>query len=453
MLDLIIELFKYIFIILIAMYTYYCFRIISKQGDSAKSFLCTKQKGIMLAIHFMAYFIIFMKSSQMDVIVFYLAQLIFFLAVPALFRVIYPKASGLLLNNMCCLLMIGLFMLSRLSFARAVRQFEIAVVSAVITLFIPYAIKRCTFLRDFTWVYAGVGIVLLAMVFIIGRVTYGAKLSFEIAGIGVQPSEFVKIIYVFFIASMLAKERDFYQVVQTSIFAAVHVIILVISKDLGSALIFFIAYLFMVYVATHNLLYLGGGTLAGCVAAVAAYFMFDHVRVRVLAFTDPFSVIDNQGYQVTQSLFAIGTGGWFGMGLYQGYPKLIPVVEEDFIFSAISEEMGILFALCVVLIYLSCFVMFIQTAMRCKDTFYCLCATGLGCILGFQTFLTIGGAVKFIPSTGVTLPLISYGGSSCFSTLIIFAIIQGIYISQKPKNSGSHRNNNRNSNRRREEEF
>lgn len=450
MLDLIIELSKYIFVILIAMYTYYCFRIISKRDESAKSFLTTRQKTIMFIIQFMAYFIIFMVSTQMEVIVFYLAQLVFFIAIPALFRAIYPQVSGLLLNNMCCLLMIGLLMLSRLSFDRAVRQFEIAVVSSVITLFLPYVIKHCTFLKDLTLVYAGVGIVLLAMVFIIGRVTYGAKLSFEIAGIGVQPSEFVKIIYVFFIASMLSKARDFYQVVQTSIFAAVHVIILVISKDLGSALIFFIAYLFMVYVATHNLLYLGGGILAGCVAAVASYFLFDHVRVRVLAFTDPFSVIDNQGYQVTQSLFAIGTGGWFGMGLYQGYPKLIPVVEEDFIFSAISEEMGILFALCVVLIYLSCFVMFIQIAMQSKDVFYCLCATGLACVLGFQTFLTIGGAVKFIPSTGVTLPLISYGGSSCFSTLIIFAIIQGIYISQKSKNSGRHRKSNRS---RREEEL
>lgn len=447
MLDLIIELSKYIFIILIAMYTYYCFRIIAKGDEIDKGYLCTKQKGIMMAIHFMAYFIIFMKTMDMAVLVFYLAQLIFFIAIPALFQVIYPRASRPLMNNMCCLLMIGLFMLSRLSMDRAIRQFEIAVVSAVITLFIPYVIKRCSILKDLTWVYAGVGIVLLAMVFIIGRVTYGAKLSFEIAGIGVQPSEFVKIIYVFFIAAMLSKAKDLYQVVQTGIFAAIHVIILVVSKDLGSALIFFIAYLFMVYVATHNLLYLGAGTLAGCVAAIGAYFMFDHVRVRVLAFTDPFSVIDNQGYQVTQSLFAIGTGGWFGMGLYQGYPKLIPVVEEDFIFSAIAEEMGILFALCVVLIYLACFITFIQIAMESKDSFYCLCATGLACVLGFQTFLTIGGAVKFIPSTGVTLPLISYGGSSCFSTLIIFAILQGIYIAQRTKSSGKHKS----SRRRREE--
>lgn len=439
MIDLLVELSKYVFIIMIGIYTYFCFRVFSKKGEDYKNLLYLKQKIIIFLLHFMMNFIVFIQIDSMELIIFYLAQVIFFAALPALYNVIYPRASKLLLNNMCMLLMIGFVMLSRLSFDRAVRQFEIVVASAVITLFVPYLIRKITFLKDLTYFYAGTGIILLAIVFIIGRVTYGAKLSFEIAGIGIQPSEFVKIIYVFFIASMLCKSKEFYQVLQTSIFAAIHVIILVISKDLGSALIFFIAYLFMLYIATHKLLYLGAGTLLGCVAAVAAYFLFSHVRVRVLAFTDPFSVIDNEGYQVTQSLFAIGTGGWFGMGLYQGYPKLIPVVEEDFIFSAISEELGLLFALCVILIYLSCFIMFIYIAMQIKDEFYCLCTTGLACVLGFQTFLTIGGAVKFIPSTGVTLPLISYGGSSCFSTMIIFAIIQGIFISQKTKTSGKHK--------------
>lgn len=435
MLDLIIELSKYIFIILMGVYTVYCFRALSNGGEIEKRTMYNKQLVLLSVIHFMSYFIIFMKTCEIQVVIFYLAQLVFFIAAQALFRVIYPKISRLLLNNMCCLLGIGFIMLTRLSFDKAVRQFVIVAVATVVTLFLPYVLRKVPVLRELTWVYAGVGIILLAVVFIIGQVTYGAKLSFEIAGVGVQPSEFVKIIYVFFIASMMWKAKDLYQVFHTGIFAAIHVVILVISKDLGSAVIFFIAYLCMIYVATHKLLYLGGGFLAGALASVVAYFLFSHVRVRVLAFTDPFSVIDNEGYQVTQSLFAMGTGGWFGMGLYQGYPKLIPVVEEDFVFSAISEEFGLLFAMCVILVYLSCFLCFIQIAMKSEDEFYCLCATGLACVFAFQTFLTIGGAVKFIPSTGVTLPLISYGGSSCFSTLIIFALIQGIHISRKPKNA------------------
>ena len=117
-----------------------------------------------------------------------------------------------------------------------------------------------------------------------------------------------------------------------------------------------------------------------------------------------------------------------GLGLYQGMPDKIPVVEQDFIFAAISEELGGMFALCLILVCVSCFLMFLNIAMQLKDSFYKLVALGLGTIYGFQVFLTIGGVTKFIPSTGVTLPLVSYGGSSMLSTLIIFGIIQGLYI-------------------------
>ena len=143
---------------------------------------------------------------------------------------------------------------------------------------------------------------------------------------------------------------------------------------------------------------------------------------------DPFASYSNGGYQVAQSLFAIGTGSWFGMGLFQGSPDMIPVAETDFIFSAIAEELGVIFALCLVLICVSCYVMFLNIAMEIRDRFYKLVALGLGTCYIFQVFLTIGGVTKFIPSTGVTLPLVSYGGSSLLSTMIMFGIIQGLYI-------------------------
>ena len=131
---------------------------------------------------------------------------------------------------------------------------------------------------------------------------------------------------------------------------------------------------------------------------------------------------------MAQSLFAIGTGGWFGMGLFQGSPSKIPVVKKDFIFSAIVEEMGGIFGICLILICLSCFVMFVNISIQLKDEFYQLVALGLGVSYAFQVFLTIGGGIKFIPLTGVTLPLISMGGSSMLSTLMMFAVIQGMYI-------------------------
>ena len=155
--------------------------------------------------------------------------------------------------------------------------------------------------------------------------------------------------------------------------------------------------------------------------------MFSHIQVRVQAWKDPWSVIDDAGYQIAQSLFAISSGGMFGLGIYGGTPRDIPYVETDFVFSAIAEELGLLFCICLIMLYISCFIMFMNIAMRVKDKFYQMVAFGLGVTYGFQIFLTVGGGTKFIPLTGVTLPLISYGGSSVMATLIMFAVIEGIY--------------------------
>jgi cell division protein FtsW (lipid II flippase) len=213
----------------------------------------------------------------------------------------------------------------------------------------------------------------------------------------------------------------------TTMVAAFHVIVLVFSKDLGSALIFFVVYVVMVFVATRNYFYLILGTLAGCGAGVIAAKIFSHVRVRIQAWRDPWSYIDGSGYQITQSLFAIGTGGWFGMGLYQGDPTAIPYVEADFIFSAIAEELGVFFSICLILVCVSCFIAFMNVAMRLKNEYYRLVAVGLAVTYIFQIFLTIGGGTRLIPLTGVTLPLVSYGGSSVLTTIIMFCIIQGLY--------------------------
>ncbi|OYP02110.1 cell division protein FtsW [Lachnotalea glycerini] len=326
------------------------------------------------------------------------------------------------------LLSISFIILTRLSYTKSIKQFKIVIVSMVITMLIPYLFKKIKFLDRLGFVYAGIGIGLLGLVAVAGSISYGAKLSFSFAGVSLQPSEFIKITYVFFVAALLSKSQELKQLLIVTALAALHVLILVASKDLGGALIYFITYAFMLYVATKEYLYLTGGLLSGAIAAFIGYRLFSHVRVRVIAWKDPFSVIENEGYQLSQSLFAIGTGGWFGMGLYQGIPNTIPVVDQDFIFSAIVEELGGLFGLCVILICISCFVMFMNVAMQAKERFFRMVALGIALMYGFQVFLTIGGVTKFIPLTGVTLPLVSYGGSSVLSTLIMFAIIQGLYI-------------------------
>lgn len=428
MTNVIIELYKYLMIILMAVYTYLCFWGFQNQSEKTRKSIWRKQIVFLFLIHAMAYTIIYLKTENVEVLIFYGAQLILFGAVFALYYALYPKASRLLLNNMCMFLMISFVILTRLSYDKALNQFKNIMVAIPVTLLLPFLIKKCSFARKLTYLYASAGILLLGLVAVIGKTSNGARISLSFAGITVQPSEFVKIIYVFFIASVFAKTTDFLSVVKASILAGLHVVILVASKDLGGALIFFVTYLIMLFVAAKRPFYLFSGLLGGSLAAAVAYRLFAHVRIRVLAWSDPFSVIDNEGYQITQSLFAIGTGGWFGMGLYQGSPKKIPIVEEDFIFAAISEEMGGLFALCLLLLFVSCFVMFMNISMQMKDDFYRLTALGLSVVYGFQVFLNVGGVIKLIPSTGVTLPLVSYGGSSAFSTLIMFSVIQGLYL-------------------------
>ena len=430
MANVIVEVSKFLMMIFFALYTFECFaafrgRISVKKRER----IFKRQIFFMYLIHLDGYLCIYAATDEIQVVLLYFLQMILITVLLGNYQLLYPNASRLVTNNMCMLLIIGFIILTRLSYDKVIRQYIIAVASTIIIFIIPVLIRKLKVLRKLTWLYAAVGIIGLAAVTIFGATSYGAKLSVSIGGFfSIQPSEFIKIIFVFFVACMLHQNTEFKQVCITTVVAALHVLVLVASKDLGGALIFFITYLVMLYVATRKLFYFAGGILTGCIAAVLAYELFSHVRVRVLAWSDPLSVIDNEGYQICQSLFAIGTGGWFGTGLYQGSPNKIPVVEQDFVFSAISEEMGGIFALCLIMVCVSCFLMFLNIAMQMKDQFYKLVALGLGTVYAFQVFLTIGGVTKFIPSTGVTLPLVSYGGSSLLSTMILFAIIQGLYI-------------------------
>lgn len=428
MANIIIGCAKYLMIIFIAIYTYQCFAVFGYENPAAKKRILRGQSSVMFVIYFMAFAGMYLKTGENKILIYYLMQAVILGMVLFLYGKCYPKVSRLIVNNMCMLLTIGFIMITRLSYTKALKQSIVAGGAALVSLLVPVFIRKAKGLADLRMLYALTGIVALAAVVVAGRVSGGAKLGFTIAGIGVQPSEFVKILFVFFVAASFYRSTSFRNVVITTVVAAMHVLILVVSKDLGAALIIFAVYLVMLYVATRKPFYALVGVASGSVAAVAAYYLFSHVRVRVNVWKDPFAVYTKGGYQVAQSLFAIGTGSWFGTGLFQGKADAIPVADEDFIFSAISEEMGLIFAMCMILICLSCYVMFLNIAMQLKNRFYKLVALGLGTCYIFQTFLNIGGVTKFIPSTGVTLPLVSYGGSSVLSTFIMFAIIQGLYI-------------------------
>ena len=425
---IIAELSRYVIIILFAIYTFYGFRVFLKKTTEGKERVFRAQRTLIFLIHILCSAILILENKSVNYIVLWALELLFYLGFVKIYQMAYKGLSKLVLNNMMACLMIGFVILGRLNYDYALRQLLMAAVAMGICLLVPLFIERFTIWEKIGWQYALVGILFLLLVFVIGVEKYGARNWISLGGIAIQPSEFVKIIYVFFIASLLSKTTHFKNIVAITAVAGIHVVILVVERDLGAALIYFVTYLMMLYVATMKVSYLLAGAGAGMVASVIAYHLFSHVQIRVMAWSDPWSHINNEGYQICQSLFAIGTGGLFGMGLGQGLPSSVPVVESDFIFSAISEELGVIFSVCLILVYISCFIMFVNIAMKMKKRFYKLAAFGLSVVFIFQVFLCIGGATKFIPSTGVTLPLISYGGSSVMTTIIIFSIIQGMYV-------------------------
>ena len=420
------ELSKYIILILMIFYTVDAFVAVFRKKCSNALFV--RQEICLFMMQFFAYATICLKTGKVDYLFFYaILQLVVFSAI-VLNQTIYTGIDKGLLNNMALLLSFGFIILTRLDFSKAIKQLIIVTCSLIVGFFIPVIIRRFSILRRLKWIYVVLGLSALSVVLILGQVTNGSKISYTIGGVTVQPSEFVKVIFVFAIAGLLYHKKCFSTFVVSALVAALHVLVLVASKDLGSALIFFVTYMAMLLVASKNYLYLVMGLLAGSGAAVVAHKLFTHVQVRVQAFLDPFSVIDREGYQITQSLFAIACGGFFGTGLMKGVPDDIPFVESDFIFSAIAEEMGVLTAVCMLLICVASFLTFMKNAMTLKDSYYRLVCVGFGVMYIFQVFLTVGGGIKFIPLTGVTLPFVSYGGSSVLVSIVIFMIMQGIVL-------------------------
>ncbi len=436
MINLICEVSKYLIIFFMALYTVKCFSVLSSKSEEQKRKKLNKQIGYVFIIHFLCYLTLYLRLGEIKIVLFYGAQIFVAILYMVLYHSIYKDSSRLLTNNAAFLLLIGYTMLTRLNFNLAVRQFIFATVGLVITAFIPYIMLKWKKMKDLGVLYGVVGIIFLLTVFIpgLGYENYGSRNWIRIGTfISLQPMEFVKILFVFFVASMLVKASTFKELFVNAIISAAFMGVLVLEKDLGAAVIFYITYIFMVYVATSRPVFLVGGISLGAGAVLAGYALFkdslfQHVMVRVHAWQNPFADIDGGGYQLAQSLFAIGTGGYAGSGLTRGAAASIPVSESDFIFSAICEEFGVIFGLALILVIVSIFLSFANVAMKCKIPFYKYVALGFASIYIIQSFLNLGGVTKFIPSTGVTLPLISYGVSSVLSTLIIFAVVQGVYV-------------------------
>ena len=242
----------------------------------------------------------------------------------------------------------------------------------------------------------------------------------------IQPSEFMKPILIVVLASGFSNRPRFLRCIPTLAFAAICCGILLSERDLGAVLLYFLTTVFMYYAATSNALLTLAGLGMGCGAAVIAYNSFEYVRDRIAIWQNPWIDPQNTGYQLVQSLIAIGSGGLFGMGLGLGSPTKVPLYHSDFIFASIAEEFGLIFAVGLLAIYAIIVLRGLIVAMNARTSFHSLVSFGLVILLGLQTMLIVGGTTKLLPLTGVTLPLVAYGGSSLVSSCLSMGILLGI---------------------------
>ena len=263
---------------------------------------------------------------------------------------------------------------------------------------------------------------------VIGQEKYGARNWITVIPglLTVQPSEFIKPMMIMVLAAGFSNRPRFVKCLPTLAFAAMCCGILLIEKDLGAVLLYFLTTVFMFYAATSNALLTLSGLAMGCGAAVLAYRALPYVQDRIAIWINPWSDPQNVGYQLVQALIAIGSGGLWGMGLGLGSPRNIPLYHSDFIFASIAEEFGLIFAVCLLAVYVIIILRGLIVAMNARTSFHSLTAFGLVVLLGLQTMLIVGGNTKLLPLTGVTLPLISYGGSSLVSMFFSMGLLLGI---------------------------
>ncbi len=336
---------------------------------------------------------------------------------------------------------IGYVMIARLKPGFADKQAlwtAVGVLAFVVTLVAARNLRKLEYLR-YTFLAAGIGLLLLPLVPGIGYARNGSRIWARFGPVTFQPGEIAKVVLCVFFASYLVEKRELLAIAgrrflgvtwpEPKHFAPVALAwiasigIMVLQKDLGSSLLFFALFVAMLWVATGRGSYValtGAMFLSG---AAVAYQVFDHVQVRVSTWINPWPVSDGKGYQIIQSLYAFGSGGITGSGLNQGAPTRIPASYNDFILAAIGEELGLFGSCAIIIIFFLMVGAGLKISLRSDNPFEKLLAIGLTTILSIQTFIIAGGVTRLVPLTGVTLPFVSYGGSSLVVNFVVVALL------------------------------
>ena len=277
--------------------------------------------------------------------------------------------------------------------------------------------------RVLIWIMAVGALGLIALPLAIGTEINGATNWIRIGSTSLQPSEVVKIALVLILSYFMSRRK----LVPWLGFVGLCMGVLMLQKDLGTALIYYCTGLILFYVSTGNLALTGVGLLGAGGAAILGYKMFAHVKRRVAVWRNPWQYYETSGYQIAQVLMAIASGGLLGVGLGLGAPRVIPVYFTDCIFAVICEQFGVIFGILTLVMYVIIIIRGVSTAVSARRGFHALIAMGVTAMLGIQTFIIIGGVLKLIPLTGVTMPFVSYGGTSMVSCMGLIGLLQGVH--------------------------
>jgi peptidoglycan glycosyltransferase len=369
-----------------------------------------------------------------------------------------PERDPLLLPVAALLTGWGLLLVARLAPNFLLRQALWLLVSTAVLLAVARAGRDLRWLRRFRYTWLFGGLALLAATFVLGvnPSGYGPRLWLGAAGIYFQPSEILKLLLAVYLASYLAERRELIvtgghrigrwrlpplaYVGPLLMMFGLAVVLLAWQQDLGAAILFFFTFLAMLYLATGQWGYFAAGLLLFLAAGVAAYTASSRVALRVDTWLNPWPEAADRAFQIVQSLLAFGAGGIFGQGVGLGNPTYIPAVHTDFVFAAIGEEFGLLGTLGVIALYATLMLRGLRVAARARQSFERFLAAGIAAGIAIQAWVIMAGNIKIIPITGVTLPFVSYGGSSLLTSFIALALL--LRVSNQPTDQQTNQQTN-----------
>ena len=355
-----------------------------------------------------------------------------------------PGADGVLLPVAGLLNGVGYVFIARLDQDLAGLQAVWTAVGIAAFIATLVVVRRTRALEGYryTLMFIGIGLLLLPLVPGVGRTINGARIWVSLGPVSFQPGEFAKIVLAVFFASYLVEKREVLAMASVRLgpvmlpdlrhFGPVllawgaSLIVMFYERDLGSSLLFFAVFVVMLWVATERASYLAVSMLLFGGGALLAWRVFSHVQVRVDNWLDPWQDVSGDGFQTVQGTFALAFGGVTGTGLGLGSPGRIPAAETDFIFAAIGEELGLAGTTAVLVAFLLMVGTGLRIALQADNPFEKLLAAGLTAILGLQSFIIMGGVIRLVPLTGITLPFVSYGGSSLVANYVLLALLMRI---------------------------